>query len=108
MNVHPIRKGRTLLNAFLFNLRLLLLCAPAIVHFQTEIFAKYMIHSTSVELFVKDVRRMDLLEFLFSKNVFYYIFLIFSGLSFLYLMCKPNSERLNIEKMIKERKQRSF
>lgn len=103
IQVHPIRKGRTHLNSFLFNLRLLLLCAPAIIHFQTEIFSKYMIYSTSVSLFLVEFRRISFVAVLFERHVFFYIFVVMSGLTLLWLVCKPNSERLNLKKMIEER-----
>lgn len=104
MKIHPMRKGRTFLNSFIFNLQLLLFCAPAIVHFQTEIFAKYMIYSVSVEMFVVEVRRMNFFKFFFDFNIFYYAFILITLITFFYLLFKPKSDRLNIQKMIEDRK----
>lgn len=103
MKIHPMRKGRTLLNSFIFNLQLVLFCAPAIIHFQTEIFAKYMIYSVSVEMFVVEVRRMTFFSFFFDFNIFYYAFILITLITFFFLLFKPKSDRLNIQKMIDER-----
>jgi LMBR1 domain-containing protein 1 len=103
MKIHPMTKGRTLLNSLIFNLQLVLFCAPAIIHFQTEIFAKYMIYSVSVEMFVVEVRRMTFFSFFFDYNIFYYAFILITLITFFFLLFKPRSDRLNIQKMIDER-----
>lgn len=100
-----MRKGRTLLNSFIFNLQLVLFCVPAIIHFQTDIFAKYMIYSTSVEMFIVEIQRMSFFSFFFKYNIFYYAFILITLITFFYLLLKPKSDRLNVQKMIEDRKQ---
>jgi len=42
MPIHPMKVGRTFMNSFLFNLMLVMLAVPAIVHFIVEIFEAYL------------------------------------------------------------------
>ena len=95
-----MKVGRTLLNAFVFNLMLLLVCAPAIIHFQIEIFAEYMRLTSSVTLFTIALKNMPFFKFFWKNMIFLYLFLAWSVLTFLYLMCTAKSSRLNLKKII--------
>ena len=68
MPIHPMKKGRTYINSFLFNLFLLLLCAPAIMHFIVELFEAYMRLTSGAFIFTVMVRRMKFFKWFFEKN----------------------------------------
>ena len=89
MTVHPMKKGRTYINSFLFNMFLLLLCAPAVMHFIIELFEAYMRLTTGSFIFTVMVRRMKFFKWFYENKVFFYIYLIWALLTFIYLMCKP-------------------
>lgn len=40
--IHPMKIGRTFINSFLINIFVLMLCAPAVLHFTIHIFHSYM------------------------------------------------------------------
>ena len=54
--IHVMKVGRTFMNTFLFNLFLLMLCTPAIIHFMVELFESYMRLSSGVFIFTVFVR----------------------------------------------------
>ena len=89
MPIHPMKTGRTYINSFLFNLFLLLLCAPAIMHFIIELFEAYMRLTSGAFIFTIMVRRMKFFKWFYENKVFFYAYLIWAFLTFVYLMCKP-------------------
>ena len=104
MPIHVMKVGRTYINTFLFNLLLVMLCTPAIVHFMIELFESYMRLSSGVLIFTVIVRRMKFFRFFYKNNVFFYIFLFWSICTCVYLLCKPRNDRMNIKKMLDDRK----
>ncbi len=104
MPIHVMKVGRTYINTFLFNVLLVMLCTPAIVNFMIEIFDGYMRLSSGAFIFTVIVRRMKFFRFFYEKKVFLYIFLFWSFCTLVYLLCKPQGDRMNIKKMIEERK----
>lgn len=56
--IHIMKVGRTFMNSFLFNLMLLMLCTPAIIHFLIELLESYMRLSSGAFIFTVLIRRM--------------------------------------------------
>lgn len=106
--IHTMKVGRTFINSFLFNLMLVMLCTPAIIHFMIELLDAYMRLSSGAFIFTFLVKKMKFFSWFYENKVFYYVFLIFGLLTFVYLMCKPQNDRLNIKKMIDERKKQAL
>lgn len=104
IKIHPMKMGRTFMNSFLFNLIFVLLCVPAVMHFILVMFQNYMRLSSAAFLFTGLLQKMKFFEFFWEHKVFIYIFLGWTVLTFLYLLCKPKSDRLDIKKMIERRK----
>ena len=50
MTIHPMRRGKTLMNAFMFNTMWILLCAIPVVQFCTEAFDSYARYTTIATL----------------------------------------------------------
>lgn len=104
MPIHPMKVGRTFMNSFLFNLFLLMLSTPAIVHFIVDIFEAYLRGTSISFIFTSLVKRMSFFKWFYESKFFYYIYLIMAGLTLIYLLLKPNNDRYNIKQMIEERK----
>lgn len=106
--IHTMKRGRTFINSFLFNLMLVMLCTPAIIHFMIDLLEAYMRLSSGSFIFTFLVKKMKFFSWFYENNVFYIVFLIFGLLTFIYLMCRPQNDRLNIKKMIEERKKQAL
>lgn len=104
IKIHPMKVGRTYMNSFIFNGILLLFCVPAIVHFQIILFQSYMNLTSGVFLFTVLVENMKFFKWFFQTKFFIYFFVAWTGITFLYLLFKPKSDRLNIKKIIERRK----
>lgn len=94
--IHPMKEGRTYVNSFLFNMFMLLLCTPAIMHFIIELFEAYMRLTSGAFIFTVLVRKMKFFKWFYENKVFFYLYLIWALLTFIYLMFKPQSDRLNL------------
>lgn len=104
MPIHPMKVGRTYINSFLFNLFLVLLCTPAVIHFIIVLFESYMRLTSGVFLFTILVQRMKFFSWFYTNKVFLYAYLIWAFLAFIYLIFKPKNDRYNFKKMLEERK----
>lgn len=97
MQIHPMKVGRTFMNSFLFNLMMIMLTAPAIIHFIIEIFEAYMRGTSAAFIFTGLIRRMKWFKWFYETKLFFYLYLGFALLSLIYLLCKPNNDRYNIK-----------
>jgi LMBR1 domain-containing protein 1 len=104
MKIHPMKVRGTYMNSFLFNLSMILLCVPPIIHFQIEMFKVYMNMTSGAFLFTTLLTRMKFFKWFYESKFFFYAFLVWSLLTFIYLACKPKSDRLDIKKFIESRK----
>lgn len=104
MPIHPMLVGRTFINSFLFNLMLVMLTTPAIIHFIIELFEAYLRGTSAAFIFTGLVRKMKWFKWFYETKLFFYVYLGFAFLSLVYLLCKPNNDRYNVKKMIEERK----
>lgn len=92
MPIHPMKVGRTFINSFLFNLKLIMLCTPAIIHFIIELFESYLRGTSAAFLFTILVERMKWFKWFYEKNVFFYAYLAMALLTLIYLLVKPNND----------------
>lgn len=104
MPIHTMKKGRTFMNSFLFNLFLILLATPAVIHFIVELFEAYMRMTSGVFIFSTLVKKMKFFKWFYESKFFFYVYLFFALMTLIYLLCKPNNDRYNLKKMIEERK----
>ena len=68
---------------------LLLLCALPVVQFATTAFADYARYTTINQIFGVQIENLKFFSWWWTSNIFVYIFMAFSVVSALYLMCKP-------------------
>ena len=89
ITLHPMILGKTYMSSFLFNIGLILLCALPVVQFATTSFSDYARFSTIRQIFGVQIQNLKFFGWWWSKNIFVYIFMVFTVLSTLYLWCKP-------------------
>ncbi len=104
--IYPMKLGRTYTNSFIFNLILVMLCVPAVIHFQIECFSLYMKLTSGVVLFSVILKRMKFFNIFWQYKVFFYMYIIWALLTLIYLLCKPEGDRMNIKKIIERRKKK--
>ena len=89
ITIHPMILGRTYMSSFMFNIGLVLLCALPVVQFATTAFADYARYTTINQIFGVQIENLKFFSWWWTSNIFVYIFMAFSVVSALYLMCKP-------------------
>lgn len=104
IKIHPMKQGRTYMNSFIFNGILILFCVPAVIHFQVILLQSYMQLTTSVFLFTTIIQNMKFFKWFYQTKFFIYAFVAWTGVTFLYLLIKPKSDRMDIKKIIERRK----
>lgn len=106
IDVHPLEPGKTLLNSFMFNVQLVLLCVLPTVQFSTQAFSQYARYTEADVLFGTQMRYIQGFRFFWQYNVFIFILIIFAGLSLIYFSIWPSDRaHLNdVMKKIKEQK----
>uniref|UniRef100_A0A7S2FLS5 Uncharacterized protein n=1 Tax=Florenciella parvula TaxID=236787 RepID=A0A7S2FLS5_9STRA len=85
ITLHPMRYGKTLMNSFLFNSSVIVLCAIPVVQFCTYAFDGYARYTTISTLLGVQVKYLKFLSIFFENNVFVYIILVLALLSSMYL-----------------------
>ena len=86
ISVHPLEAGKTLLNSFMFNVQLVLLCVLPTVQFTTQAFAEYARYSEADVIFGSQFRYIVGFNFFWQYNAFLFIMLIFTFLSLIYFV----------------------
>jgi LMBR1 domain-containing protein 1 len=89
ISLHPMILGKTYMSSFLFNTGLVLLCALPVVQFSAQAFADYARYTTINQIFNVQIDNLAFFGFWFTKKIFIYIFISFTGLTCVYLLCRP-------------------
>lgn len=91
--IHPMKIGATLMNSFLFNVWLLLLCAVATVQFCFGAFQSYA-QLTAIDMLLGvQVRNLVGFSWFFANNVFFYSMCGVSALTMAFLCAFPKDKR---------------
>jgi len=99
--VFPMEWGNTLMNAFLANTWLVLLCSIVVVQFCATSFPVYA-RDTSIDmLFGTQIRYLRFFKYFFNNKVFIYAFFIWSVLAGFALCFCPRRESKRIEDELK-------
>ena len=97
IQIHPLRVGGTMMNSFLFNVWLLLLCAVANVQFCFTAFQSYA-QMTAVDMLLGvQVRNLYGLSWFFHNDFFFYVMIGISGLTVSYLIVFPNEKKAKVD-----------
>ena len=89
ISLHPMILGKTYMSSFLFNTGLVLLCALPVVQFSAQAFSDYARYTTINQIFNVQIDNLTFFGFWFTKNIFVYIFISLTGLTCVYLLCRP-------------------
>lgn len=103
ITLHPMEYGKTLMNAFLFNILWIMLCAIPVVQFCLEAFDGYARYTTIGTLLGVQVKYLQFFRYFFEDNVFVYMLLIIAGLSGLYLLFRSKDQPPSAENIKSKR-----
>eukprot|EP01061_Rhynchopus_euleeides_P010144 TRINITY_DN1949_c0_g2_i1.p1 TRINITY_DN1949_c0_g2~~TRINITY_DN1949_c0_g2_i1.p1 ORF type:complete len:507 (+),score=220.85 TRINITY_DN1949_c0_g2_i1:188-1708(+) len=87
ISIHPMKLGDTLMSSFMFNTLLVLITSVTVAQFCAMSFRKYAANTVVDTMFSAYV--VNLKGIGYVMQYFQIVFLIFSGLTFLYLVVKP-------------------
>lgn len=86
ITIHPMKWGGTLMNSFLFNVGLILLCSISVIQFCATSFAYYAQATAAQEIFGHTLESLRGIKYLYKYNVFQYVFLILAILTLIYYL----------------------
>lgn len=84
ITIHPMKWGATLMNSFLFNVGLILLCSISVIQFCSTAFAYYARATAAQEIFGHTLQSLRGIKYLYKYNVFQIAFIALAGLTFVY------------------------
>lgn len=84
ITIHPMKWGATLMNSFLFNVGLILLCSISVIQFCATAFAYYAQATAAGEIFGHTLQSLRGIKYLYKYNVFQIGFVALAILTFLY------------------------
>ncbi|KAF9665200.1 hypothetical protein SADUNF_Sadunf16G0097600 [Salix dunnii] len=79
-----IKWGATLMNSFLFNVGLILLCSISVIQFCATAFGYYAQATAAQEIFGHTLQSLRGIKYLYKYNVFQIAFVVLAGLTFVY------------------------
>jgi len=98
--LHPMERGKTLMQSFLVNTLLLAMCSFSVVQFCMQAFKGYAgPNSASTAIFNVAARNLKGITHLYVNNVFVYIMLGCAFLTFFFLLCCPPA-RLDLNQQL--------
>ncbi|KAL3531693.1 hypothetical protein ACH5RR_005214 [Cinchona calisaya] len=86
ITIHPMKWGATLMNSFLFNVGLILLCSISVIQFCATAFAYYAQATAAQEIFGHTLQSLRGIKYLYKYNVFQIAFIVLAGLTFVYYL----------------------
>ncbi|XP_020250628.1 LOW QUALITY PROTEIN: LIMR family protein Os06g0128200-like [Asparagus officinalis] len=84
ITIHPMKWGATLMNSFLFNVGLILLCSISVIQFCATAFAAYAQATAAQEIFGHTLQSLRGIKYLYKYNVFQYGFVGLAILTIFY------------------------
>ena len=106
--VHPMEKGKTFMNSFLFNISLVLLGSMAITQFVSDCLSDYVAFTDVDTLFNTLIKNLKFFKYFYKYHVFQYIFFAIFVLSLIYMiyqLCKTK-ESIKEKSAITEAKEK--
>jgi LMBR1 domain-containing protein 1 len=97
IKVHPMKVGATYLNAFLFNLGVIMLCTMPLIDFCTQGFAAYAIDTDAYFLFVVQMNHLHFFRTFFVNKVFVWIILLVACVFLPYMIYRPRDQPVSTE-----------
>uniref|UniRef100_A0A0D6R4Q3 LIMR family protein n=1 Tax=Araucaria cunninghamii TaxID=56994 RepID=A0A0D6R4Q3_ARACU len=86
ITIHPMKWGGTLMNSFLFNVALILLCSISVIQFCSTAFAVYAQATAAQEIFGHTLESLRGIKYLYKYNVFPIVFVVLAGLTMVFYL----------------------
>ena len=96
--IYPMKKDGTYMNAFLFNVTLILLASCSITQFCADCLEDYVAFTDVNIIFNVQIRYLKFFKYFYKYHIFQYILFAIFIISLLYLLFRPSD---NINKVIK-------
>eukprot|EP00164_Ancoracysta_twista_P001856 GFYU01002440.1.p1 GENE.GFYU01002440.1~~GFYU01002440.1.p1 ORF type:complete len:480 (-),score=160.37 GFYU01002440.1:238-1677(-) len=90
--IHPMKVGGTMMNSFLFNCALIMICTLSVVHFCTDAFNLYTRLTAMDMFFGTQIRNLKFFKYFWSFGVFSYTLFSISGISLIYFAMNPRDK----------------
>ena len=106
--VHPMEKGKTFMNSFLFNISLILLGSMAITQFVSDCLSDYVVFTDIDTLFNTLIKNLKFFKYFYKNHIFQYIFFAIFVVSLIYMiyqLCKAK-ESIKEKSAITENKEK--
>jgi len=100
--VYPMEINGTLMNSFLANTWVILLCSIPTVQFCVRAFPVYANNTDINMMFGVQAQYVQFFKYFWQNNVFIYMIIILAGLTLIYLFVKPEDKGAAIEKELEE------
>ncbi|XP_020113120.1 LIMR family protein Os06g0128200-like [Ananas comosus] len=84
ITIHPMKWGATLMNSFLFNVGLILLCSISVIQFCATAFGYYAQATAAQEIFGHTLQSLRGIKYLYKYNVFQYVFVGLAVITLVY------------------------
>jgi len=93
ISVHELEPHKTLLNSFMFNIQLVLLCVLPVVQFSTDAFSGYARYTDAEVIFGSQFKYIEGFRYFWQYNVFYFAIIGFFILAAIYFGLFPSDRR---------------
>jgi LMBR1 domain-containing protein 1 len=87
--IHPMKLNKTYMSSFMFNVGLILLCALPVVQFCVSAFSEYARYTNISQVMGTQVQNLKFFKWFWTSNIFVYVLLGVTGLTFFFLIFKP-------------------
>ena len=88
-SIHPMKKDKTYMNSFIFNVSLILLGSCAITQFCADCLFDYVSFTDIDSMFNVMIKNLKFFKYFYKYHIFQYIFFGIFVISFIYLICRP-------------------
>ena len=92
-SIHPMKKDKTYMNSFIFNVSLILLGSTSITQFCADCLYDYVSFTDIDSMFNVLIKHLKFFSFFYEYHIFQYIFFGIFVLSFIYLLCRPTDRK---------------
>ena len=87
--IHPMKKDKTYMNSFVFNVALILLGSCAVTQFCADCLSDYVAFTDIDSMFNALIKNLIFFKYFYDYHIFQYIFFGIFVLSFIVLICRP-------------------
>ena len=95
-SIYPMKKEETYMNAFLFNISLVLLSSFAITQYCSDCFSDYVVFTDIDSLSNVLIKNLIFFKYFYRYHIFQYIYFVIFVISFVYLIRRPVDKPRNL------------